>query len=100
VGDIYQFNDWLSLHTTTSHIVDPDKEQCKLQTTQYQRKYRDWPCYFRRSGPNAQPRGSPSPKQFTFLGISSKQTKICYVISQLDQRHAAEVKDIITSPPK
>jgi hypothetical protein len=32
--------------------------------------------------------------------ISSEQTKFCYVISQLDHRYAAEVKDIITSPPE
>ncbi|PNF43124.1 hypothetical protein B7P43_G18075 [Cryptotermes secundus] len=38
--------------------------------------------------------------QFTLAGISSEQTKFCYVISQLDQRYASEVEDIITSPPK
>jgi hypothetical protein len=38
--------------------------------------------------------------QFTLAGISSEQTKFCYVISQLDQRYVAEVEDIITSPPE
>jgi hypothetical protein len=38
--------------------------------------------------------------QFTLAGISSEQTKFCYVISQLDQRYAAEVEDIIISPPE
>jgi hypothetical protein len=31
-------------------------------------------------------------------GISSERTKFLHVISQLDQRHATEVEDIITSP--
>jgi hypothetical protein len=38
--------------------------------------------------------------QFTLAGISSKQTKFCYVISQLDDRYAAEVENIITSLPE
>jgi hypothetical protein len=38
--------------------------------------------------------------QFTLAGISSEQTKFCYVISQLDQRYTSEVEDIITSPPE
>jgi hypothetical protein len=38
--------------------------------------------------------------QFSLAGISSERTKFHYVISQLDQRYAAEVKDIITSPPQ
>jgi hypothetical protein len=33
-------------------------------------------------------------------GISSRQTKFCYVISQLDHRYASEVEDIIFSPPE
>jgi hypothetical protein len=33
-------------------------------------------------------------------GISSEQTKFCYVISQLGCRYASEVEVIITSPPK
>jgi hypothetical protein len=33
-------------------------------------------------------------------GISSERTKFFHVISQLDQRHATEVEDIITSPPE
>jgi hypothetical protein len=37
--------------------------------------------------------------QFSLAGISSERTKFHYVISQLDQRYAAEVEDIITSPP-
>ncbi|XP_023724845.1 uncharacterized protein LOC111873962 [Cryptotermes secundus] len=36
--------------------------------------------------------------QFTLAGISSEQTKFCYMISQLDQRYASEVEDIITFP--
>jgi hypothetical protein len=36
--------------------------------------------------------------QFNLAGISSEQTKFCYVISQLDQLSASEVEDIITSP--
>ncbi|PNF31836.1 hypothetical protein B7P43_G08919 [Cryptotermes secundus] len=38
--------------------------------------------------------------QFTLAGISSERTKFCHVISQLDQRYASEVEDIITSPPE
>jgi hypothetical protein len=38
--------------------------------------------------------------QFTLAGISSEQTKFCYVISQLDHRYAAEVEDMIISPPE
>jgi hypothetical protein len=38
--------------------------------------------------------------QFTLAGISSEKTKFYYVISQLDQRYAVEVEDIITSPPE
>jgi hypothetical protein len=38
--------------------------------------------------------------QFTLAGIGSEQNKFCYVISQLYQRYASEVEDIITSPPK
>jgi hypothetical protein len=36
--------------------------------------------------------------QFYLVGISSDRTKFLHVISQLDQRHATEVEDIITSP--
>jgi hypothetical protein len=38
--------------------------------------------------------------QFSLSGISSERTKFQYVISQLDQRYAAEVEDIITSSPQ
>jgi hypothetical protein len=38
--------------------------------------------------------------EFSLAGISSERTKFQYVISQLDQRYAAEVEDIITSPPQ
>jgi hypothetical protein len=38
--------------------------------------------------------------QFTLAGNSSKQTNFCYVISQLDHWYAAEVENIITSPPE
>jgi hypothetical protein len=37
--------------------------------------------------------------QFSLAGISSERTKFHYVISQLDQGYAADVEDIITSPP-
>jgi hypothetical protein len=39
-------------------------------------------------------------EQFTLVSISSKKTIFFYVISQLDHRYAAEVEDIITSPPE
>jgi hypothetical protein len=39
-------------------------------------------------------------EQFSLAGISSERTKFNYVISQLDQRYAAEVEDIIISPPQ
>jgi hypothetical protein len=35
---------------------------------------------------------------FTLAGINSERTKFYYVISQLDNRYATEVEDIITSP--
>jgi hypothetical protein len=38
--------------------------------------------------------------QFTLAGITSEQTKFCYVISQLDQHYALAIEDIIVSPPK
>jgi hypothetical protein len=38
--------------------------------------------------------------QFSLAGISNERTKFHYVISQLDQRYAAEAEDIITSPPQ
>jgi hypothetical protein len=38
--------------------------------------------------------------QSALAGISSEKTKFYYVISQLDHRYAAEVEDIITSPPE
>ncbi|XP_045454527.1 uncharacterized protein LOC123663930 [Melitaea cinxia] len=37
---------------------------------------------------------------FTLSGIKDDDTKFYYVISTLEQRYAAEVKDIIVSPPK
>ncbi|KAJ0169230.1 hypothetical protein K1T71_002833 [Dendrolimus kikuchii] len=37
--------------------------------------------------------------QFVLSGITADATKFYHVISQLDHRYAAEVKDIITSPP-
>jgi hypothetical protein len=36
--------------------------------------------------------------QFSLAGITHKRTKFHHVISQLDQRYAAEVEYIITSP--
>jgi hypothetical protein len=38
--------------------------------------------------------------QFALAGISSEKTKFFHVISQLDHRCAAQLKDIITSPPE
>jgi hypothetical protein len=38
--------------------------------------------------------------QFSLAGFSSVKTKFFHVISQLDHRYAAEVEDIITSPPE
>jgi hypothetical protein len=38
--------------------------------------------------------------QFTLAGFSSKQTKFCYVILQLDHWYAVEAEDIITSLPE
>jgi hypothetical protein len=38
--------------------------------------------------------------QFTLASFSSKQTKFCYVISQLEHRYAVNVEDIITSLPE
>jgi hypothetical protein len=37
---------------------------------------------------------------FTLAGISNERTKFYHVISKLDQQHAAQVEDIITSPPQ
>jgi hypothetical protein len=38
--------------------------------------------------------------QFFLASNSSEKTKFCHVISQLDQRYAAELEDIVTSPPE
>jgi hypothetical protein len=38
--------------------------------------------------------------QFSLAGISTEITKFYHVISQLDHRYAAEVEDVITSPPQ
>jgi hypothetical protein len=37
--------------------------------------------------------------QFALASVTSEKTKFNYVISQLEYRHAAEVEDIIISPP-
>jgi hypothetical protein len=37
--------------------------------------------------------------QFSFASVTSETTKLKYVVSQLEYRHAAEVEDIIVSPP-
>jgi hypothetical protein len=37
--------------------------------------------------------------QFNFANVTSEMTKFKYIISQLEYRHAAEVVDIIISPP-
>jgi hypothetical protein len=38
--------------------------------------------------------------QFSLAGITTERTKFHHVISQLDHRYAAEVRDIIISPPQ
>jgi hypothetical protein len=38
--------------------------------------------------------------QFTLAGISTENTKFCYIISQLDHQYATVVEDIIRSPPE
>jgi hypothetical protein len=38
--------------------------------------------------------------QFNLAAVTSERTKFNYVISQLEYRHAAEVEDIIISPPE
>jgi hypothetical protein len=38
--------------------------------------------------------------QFSLAGISNERTKFYHIISQLDHKYAAEVEDIITSPPQ
>jgi hypothetical protein len=35
--------------------------------------------------------------QFALVGISSMQTKFCYVILQLDHQYTSEVEDIVLS---
>jgi hypothetical protein len=37
--------------------------------------------------------------QFALAPVTSEKTKFNYVISQLEYRHAAEVEDIIITPP-
>lgn len=37
--------------------------------------------------------------QFTLSRITTDDTKFCYVVGQLDHQYAAEVKDVITTPP-
>jgi hypothetical protein len=37
--------------------------------------------------------------QFDLASVTSEKTKFNYVISQLDYKHAAEVEDLIISPP-
>jgi hypothetical protein len=38
--------------------------------------------------------------EFHLVGICDETTKFCYVTAQLDHQLAAEVEDIITSPPQ
>lgn len=38
--------------------------------------------------------------QFELASISNERTKLYQVISQLDERYAAELKNIVTSPPQ
>jgi hypothetical protein len=38
--------------------------------------------------------------QFSLAGINNERTKFYHTISQLDHKYAAEVDDIITSPPQ
>jgi hypothetical protein len=64
-----------------------------------QRRYHEWPYGSRRSGPSGL-WFAQAEAQFSLAGISSEKTKFFHVISQLDHRYAAEVEDIITSPPE
>jgi transcription initiation factor IIF auxiliary subunit len=43
---------------------------------------------------------SQTDSQFAIAGITSETTKFHYVVSQLEQKYAAEVDDLITSPPQ
>jgi hypothetical protein len=43
---------------------------------------------------------SQADSQFAIAGITSEMTKFHYVVSQLEQKYAAEVDDLITSPPQ
>ena len=38
--------------------------------------------------------------QFELASVTNERTKFNHIISQLDYRHAAEVEDVITSPPE
>jgi hypothetical protein len=38
--------------------------------------------------------------QFSWAGITSEKTIVLHVVSQLDHQYAAEVEDIIISPPE
>jgi hypothetical protein len=69
-----------------SHIGDPDEEKLRLWTTNLQQKYPEGPFSFRHSGPSEW--FTQDEAQFTLASISSKQTKFCYVISQLDHWYA------------
>jgi hypothetical protein len=37
--------------------------------------------------------------QFSLASVTSETTKFNYLVSRLEYRHAAEVEDIIVSPP-
>jgi hypothetical protein len=43
---------------------------------------------------------SQAEAQFELAAVTSERTKFNHIISQLDHRHAAEVEDVITSPPE
>jgi hypothetical protein len=43
---------------------------------------------------------SQTDSQFAIAGITSETTKFHYVVSKLEQKHAAELDDLITSPPQ
>jgi hypothetical protein len=42
---------------------------------------------------------SQAESQFAISGITSEDAKFHYIVAQLDTRYAAEVEDVITSPP-
>jgi hypothetical protein len=83
----------------TTTFVTPTKKW-NQQTPRNLRKYLEWLYDSHHSGPNGQRYGSSKlTRQFNLAGISDERTKFHHITSQLEQRYAAEVEDIIISPP-